>query len=124
MIVYQTNSEGYFIGLEIAHPDPLDGGYLIPGGCVEVAPPILSENQRARWDGNDWVIFNVIATEQKITSSDPTKDDLRDYRRAAYTNEADPIFMMAQRGKATMEDWLAKIAEIEARYPYPEEDEQ
>jgi hypothetical protein len=41
-------------------------------------------------------------------------------RQAAYAAESDPIFFMAQRGEATMEEWQAKIAEIKARYPYPE----
>jgi hypothetical protein len=35
--------------------------------------------------------------------------------------EADPVFFYYQRGKATEQDWLDKIAEIEARYPYPVE---
>ena len=42
-------------------------------------------------------------------------------RQAAYASESDPIFFMAQRGEATEADWLAKIAEIKARYPYPAE---
>jgi hypothetical protein len=42
-------------------------------------------------------------------------------RQAAYTSEADPLFFMSQRGEATVEEWQAKVAEIKARYPYPEE---
>jgi hypothetical protein len=42
-------------------------------------------------------------------------------RRAAYLSESDPLFFMSQRGEATTEEWLAKINEIKARYPYPEE---
>jgi hypothetical protein len=42
-------------------------------------------------------------------------------RKAAYTSEADPLFFMSQRGEATVEEWQAKVAEIKARYPYPEE---
>jgi len=42
-------------------------------------------------------------------------------RKAAYTAEADPLFFMSQRGEATVEEWQAKVAEIKARYPYPEE---
>ena len=38
-------------------------------------------------------------------------------RRAAYEAEADPLFFKYQRGEATQEEWLAKIAEIKARYP-------
>lgn len=45
----------------------------------------------------------------------------RSNRHAAYTTEADPLFFMSQRGEATVEEWTAKVAEIKARYPYPEE---
>jgi hypothetical protein len=38
-------------------------------------------------------------------------------RRAAYVAEADPLFFMSQRGEATQADWLAKVAEIKARWP-------
>ena len=41
-------------------------------------------------------------------------------RRTAYQQEADPLFFKAQRGEATREDWLAKVAEIRARYPKPD----
>lgn len=40
-------------------------------------------------------------------------------RAAAYRTEADPLFFKAQRGEATNDEWLAKIEEIKARYPYP-----
>ena len=51
----------------------------------------------------------------------PAKADQEGRRRAAYTAEADPLFFMSQRGEATVEEWQAKVAEIKARYPYPEE---
>jgi len=50
----------------------------------------------------------------------PTQQEQEAKRAAAYNTEADPLFFMAQRGKATQQEWLDKIAEIEARFPYPE----
>lgn len=48
-------------------------------------------------------------------------DAVNEARRAAYTAESDPIFFQWQRGDTyTEQDWLDKIAEIDARYPYPE----
>lgn len=38
-------------------------------------------------------------------------------RSEAYRSESDPLFFKAQRGEATMADWLAKVEEIKARYP-------
>lgn len=45
---------------------------------------------------------------------------VNEQRRGAYQLESDPIFFQAQRGDTyTLEDWKAKIAEIDARFPYP-----
>lgn len=38
-------------------------------------------------------------------------------RAAAYVKESDPLFLKYQRGEVLKEDWLAKAAEIKARYP-------
>jgi hypothetical protein len=42
----------------------------------------------------------------------------RTNRHQAFIAEADPLYFAWQRGEATEEDWLAKCAEIRARYPY------
>lgn len=36
-------------------------------------------------------------------------------RAEAYRIESDPLFFKAQRGEATMDEWLAKVEEIKAR---------
>jgi len=50
----------------------------------------------------------------------PTLEQQKAARAEAYRLESDPIFFMVQRGESTNADWLAKIAEIKARFPYPE----
>jgi len=40
-------------------------------------------------------------------------------RRKAYRAEADPLYFGFQRGENTEQEWLDKVAEIRARYPYP-----
>jgi len=50
----------------------------------------------------------------------PSREKQEAARRAAYVVEADPIFFMSQRGEATLADWEAKVAEIKARFPYPQ----
>ena len=47
----------------------------------------------------------------------PPAPDYSALRRAAYTAESDPIFFMAQRGEATQQQWLDKVAEIKDRWP-------
>jgi hypothetical protein len=49
----------------------------------------------------------------------PTLEQQKAARAAAYKAEADPMFFKAQRGEATNEEWLALVAEIKTRYPYP-----
>lgn len=49
-----------------------------------------------------------------------SKEEQEAKRAEAYRLESDPLFFMAQRGKATQQEWLDKIAEIEARFPYSE----
>jgi hypothetical protein len=40
--------------------------------------------------------------------------------RAALAREADPLFFQYQRDEVSREDWLAKVAEVKARWPKPE----
>lgn len=61
---------------------------------------------------------------EAVEPSGPSMQDLYDSclssRRMAYATEADPLFFGSERGENTREEWLAKIAEIKARYPKPE----
>lgn len=45
---------------------------------------------------------------------------VRQARFAAYQAESDPLFFKVQRGEATMQDWMSKVAEIKARFPDPQ----
>lgn len=47
----------------------------------------------------------------------PPPIDYNALRHAAYVAESDPIFFMSQRGEATQQEWLDKVAEIKARWP-------
>ena len=90
------------------------------------------------WDG-EWVQVQNIATieqfgftvadfpdapvpEQPDYSPDQQEQERKaaeavESRRQAYVAESDPIFFMAQRGEATMEEWQAKVDEIKQRFP-------
>jgi hypothetical protein len=41
---------------------------------------------------------------------------LQAQRAEAYRTESDPLFFKAQRGEATQQEWLDKVAEIKTRY--------
>jgi hypothetical protein len=70
----------------------------------------LDQNQTQPTDAE---ISNEI---QRLTSLEPARIATEN-RRAAYIAEADPLFFKAQRGEATMEEWQAKVAEIQNRFP-------
>ncbi len=53
-IVSQLDADGYFVGLTTADESPLEPGvFLIPGGAVDVEPPVVPDGHRARWS-NGW----------------------------------------------------------------------
>lgn len=57
MIVSQLDAEGFFAYTTEADPDPLEPGkFLIPGGCVPLAPPKFGTNQAAKYENGSWKI--------------------------------------------------------------------
>jgi len=75
--VYQFDLNGVYIGPTDADESPLEPGvYLIPGGCVETAPPEVAEGHIAVWSGNAW--SDVAPTP----APPPTVADLKAYAAA------------------------------------------
>ena len=115
--VSQLDAQGFFVGTTEADESPLEPGeYLIPGGCVDAPAPTIPSGQRARW-ADGWAFEDIPAPEPDPVPEPPAPQPTEALRRAAYQAEADPLFFKSQRGEATTEDWLAKVAEIKARYP-------
>ena len=57
--VYQTDHLGIYIGTTVADRSPLEPDvWLIPGGCVEVAPPTVPAKKAALWDGRKWQLVD------------------------------------------------------------------
>jgi hypothetical protein len=84
-----------------------------PEGTIEVP---LKPGAGYEWSGKSWVFAPPPApTPEEILAR------MRAARAAAYAAEADPLFFKWQAGESTQADWLAKRAEIRARYPYPDE---
>ena len=58
-IVYQTDHLGIYTGKTVADRSPLEPDvWLIPGGCVEVAPPAVPAKKAAFWDGRKWQLVD------------------------------------------------------------------
>jgi hypothetical protein len=124
MIVYQTDHLGYYVGEAIADPSPMEPGkYLIPAGCVTLRPPgAPSPGKVWRWSQTVW--NEVDDPSIPAPPPPPTPEQQRKFmqlsRANAYRMEADPLAFKMLRGEATQQEWEVKIAEIRARYPYPD----
>jgi hypothetical protein len=81
---------------------------------VEEGAPVQIENVWTQ-------VWNVIAlTPEEITQQQAKYAAQVEAQRAeAYRTESDPLFFKSQRGEATHQEWLDKVAEIKARYPNP-----
>ncbi|ROV57154.1 hypothetical protein [Neisseria chenwenguii] len=54
--VCQLDSDGIYLHQTMADLDVYtkDGGYIIPGGCIDAEPPETREGQAAKWNGSGW----------------------------------------------------------------------
>lgn len=108
-----------FVGMTQADPDPLvEGGWLIPAYATPVAPPRITAGNQAVWLGDSWKLEPIPVPPPAPTAPfEPVVPSKEIQRRGAYAAEADPLFFKWQRGEGTQSAWLAKVAEIKARYP-------
>ncbi len=96
--VYSSKAKGF-----IADDDPTYLQFIEEGG---IATSIASLDE----------LREVFA--QQYPDGYPA-DAVEAKRRVAYRDEADPLFFKYQRGEATKDEWLAKVAEIQQRFPKP-----
>lgn len=54
MKAYHFDQNGYLQGSSDAHPNPLEGGFLLPASSTFVVPPEAPVGQIAKWDGSAW----------------------------------------------------------------------
>ena len=79
---------------------------------VEEGTPVLQ--------AGEWLqVWNVtpLSAEEIAQLQADRAEQTRQQRQAAYQQEADPLFFKWQRGEATEQEWLDKIAEIKTRFP-------
>lgn len=76
-------------------------------------------------EGLTWVDERPKPTWAEIEDSVANAEYLAEYekvkllRQAAYREESDYLFFYSERGQTEKQVWLDKVAEIDARLPYP-----
>ena len=114
-IVYQTDHLGIFTGTAVADRSPLEPDvWLIPGGCVEVPPPAVTEKKAAFWDGRRWQLVDSYQglTAYNIVTREPLVIERAGPLPAGYTLEKPGPGQIWGKGR-----WIDDIpAVIELRY--------
>ncbi len=87
----------------------------ITESATEGTPELVEGQWRQTW------VITEATPEEIAERKEQRRQDARNQRTAAYTQEADPLFFKAQRGEAELSEWRAKVQEIRDRFPYPEE---
>lgn len=102
MKVYQTDRAGVFVAALDADESPLEPGvFLIPGGAVTVAPPLVAEGQRARWINSDWLVEAVPPPPEPDDPQDGSPGAISDRQFAQGLAEAGLI------SEDEAEEWVA-----------------
>jgi hypothetical protein len=96
---------------EVVKTVPAGAQFTLPNGDI-VSPAYEG------WSDGEYTLVEA-PIEPEPEPLPPTREQQEANRRASYNFEGDPIFFMAQRGEATMEEWQAKVEEIKTRFPYP-----
>lgn len=78
-------------------------------GTIIIERPMTKEEkaERAKWEKE---------------RPEREKAEAKIARFNAYVRISDPIYMMAQRGLKTEQDWLDAVAQVEKDYPIPGEE--
>lgn len=88
---------------------------------IEADAPYPALSHVWKWENDAWVCIDQEAVDAYIAAQkNAFNESQKKKREAAYTVESDPINFMMQRGEATQQEWLDKIAAIKTRFPYQE----
>jgi hypothetical protein len=115
MNIFNFNPETKaYSGQTQANESPREPGvYLLPANATTLEPPAARDGFISVWGGSSWQVESIPLPPEPVA---PPVIPVADLRRMAYMQEADPLFFEWQRGEATKEDWLAKIAEIKSKF--------
>ena len=70
--VCQLDSDGIYLHQTKAELDVYtkDGGYIIPGGCIDAEPPEAREGHAAKWNGSGWEYLSDLRGQTAYRTAD------------------------------------------------------
>lgn len=77
------------------------------------------------YEGLEWLDESPKPTEKQLQALaadveyEAAYKNIQAQRQQAYREESDHLFFYAERGKGQKQAWIDKVAEIDARLPYP-----
>lgn len=131
--VCQLDSDGLYLYQTMADLDVYtkDGGYIIPGGCIDAAPPEARDGHAAKWNGSAWEYLPdlrgqtayrtsdgaAVTVEQAGALSDgltlePRPSEAHEWQNGAWTEN--PERAAELKAQALEQAKAAKLAEINA----------
>lgn len=126
-IILDSNNLGFYLGqaFEVTDEGVLIGGAInfayntLNTSVIDAEVPSAPLDFVWKWENNAWVCVDQEAVDAYYLNQKNTFNaEQKKKRFLAYTVESDPLFFKSQRGEATNQQWLDKIAEIDARFPY------
>jgi hypothetical protein len=79
-----------------------------------------NDYQKLLWRSEDEKpSLKEIKNAWKEIETDLEVERLSNLRKKAYQEESDPLFFEYQRGDIEKSEWIAKVEEIKARFPFP-----
>ena len=97
-----------------------------PAVLIKLYPDCQWSLRGDTYDGLSWLSDTPKPSQAELDDAWPTvqynqqRAAIENQRKAAYQQEADPLFFSYQRGETTEQEWLDAVQSIRDRYPYPE----
>lgn len=118
-IVSQLDDAGYFVGPAVADACQREpGAFIIPGGCIELAPPQVEPGKRYRPEAGAWVAEDIPQLEAPLPETVPDRRaEIMDALAAIDTASIRPAREVAAAlvaGKPAPEFPAAKLLQLEA----------
>lgn len=131
--VCQLDSDGLYLHQTMADLDVYtkDGGYIIPGGCIDAAPPEAREGHAAKWNGKGWdylpdlrgqtayrtdtgaaVLIDKLGALSDGLTLEPRPSEAHEWQNGAWTENAERAAEI--KAQALEQAKAAKLAEINA----------